>query len=165
MEMLKDPAYSTNNWILLNRNLFTYIKVEKILMFLLLALIILVAAFNLVAMLTMVIMEKRNEIGILRSMGASARGVMSIFMMQGTFIGAVGTIGGAVAGLVACAILRQVHIDLPPDVYFINTLPVLVKWSDVLLVSGASLGICFAATIYPSWEACRMPPLDAIRYD
>lgn len=165
MEMLKDPSYSTNNWILLNSNLFTYIKVEKILMFLLLALIILVAAFNLVAMLTMVIMEKRNEIGILRSMGASSRGVMSIFMMQGTFIGAVGTIGGAVVGLVACAILKQVHIDLPPDVYFINTLPVLVEWTDVVFVCAASLAICFVATIYPSWEACRMPPLDAIRYD
>ena len=87
MNLLKSPVYSTNNWIQMNRNLFSYIKVEKILMFLLLTLIILVAAFNLVAMLTMVIMEKRNEIGILRSMGASSRGVMSIFMFQGTFIG------------------------------------------------------------------------------
>jgi lipoprotein-releasing system permease protein len=165
MNMLKDPSFSTNNWIQMNRNLFSYIKVEKILMFLLLTLIILVAAFNLVAMLTMVIMEKRNEIGILRSMGASARGVMSIFMLQGTFIGAAGTLLGVVGGLVICAILKQVRIDLPPDVYFINTLPVLVDWADVVLVSLASLGICFVATLYPSWEACRMPPLDAIRYD
>jgi len=165
MELLRDPAYGTNNWILLNKNLFSYIKVEKILMFLLLGLIIAVAAFNLVAMLTMVIMEKRNEIGILRSMGASSRGVMSIFMFQGSFIGAVGTILGAVVGLAVCAVLTKVRIDLPPDVYFINTLPVLVKWSDVALISFSSLFICFVATIYPSWEACRMPPLDAIRYD
>jgi len=165
MELLRDPAYGTNNWILLNKNLFSYIKVEKILMFLLLGLIIAVAAFNLVAMLTMVIMEKRNEIGILRSMGASSRGVMSIFMFQGSFIGAVGTILGAVVGLAVCAVLTKVRIDLPPDVYFINTLPVLVKWSDVALISFSSLSICFVATIYPSWEACRMPPLDAIRYD
>jgi lipoprotein-releasing system permease protein len=165
MHLLADPSFSTNNWIQMNRNLFSYIKVEKILMFLLLTLIILVAAFNLVAMLTMVIMEKRNEIGILRSMGASSRGVMSIFMLQGTFIGAVGTALGVVAGLVICAVLREVRIDLPPDVYFINTLPVLVDWADVVLVSLASLGICFVATLYPSWEACRMPPLDAIRYD
>ncbi len=165
MELLRDPAYGTNNWILLNKNLFSYIKVEKILMFLLLGLIIAVAAFNLVAMLTMVIMEKRNEIGILRSMGASSRGVMSIFMFQGSFIGAVGTILGVVVGLVVCAVLTKVRIDLPPDVYFINTLPVLVKWSDVALISLSSLSICFVATIYPSWEACRMPPLDAIRYD
>lgn len=165
MELLRDPAYGTNNWILLNKNLFSYIKVEKILMFLLLGLIIAVAAFNLVAMLTMVIMEKRNEIGILRSMGASSRGVMSIFMFQGSFIGAVGTILGVVVGLAVCAVLTKVRIDLPPDVYFINTLPVLVKWSDVALISLSSLSICFVATIYPSWEACRMPPLDAIRYD
>jgi lipoprotein-releasing system permease protein len=116
-------------------------------------------------MLTMVIMEKRNEIGILRSMGASSRGVMSIFMFQGTFIGAVGTAIGAVLGLLICGVLREVRIDLPPDVYFINTLPVLVSWADVVMVSAASMAICFLATLYPSWEACRMPPLDAIRYD
>jgi lipoprotein-releasing system permease protein len=165
MDSLRSPAYSTNNWIQMNRNLFSYIKVEKILMFLLLTLIILVAAFNLVAMLTMVIMEKRNEIGILRSMGASSRGVMSIFMFQGTLIGMAGTALGVVVGLVICAVLKEIRIDLPPDVYFINTLPVLVNWVDVVTVSLASLAICFVATVYPSWEACRMPPLDAIRYD
>jgi lipoprotein-releasing system permease protein len=162
---LKSYLYGTNNWIRMNRNLFSYIKVEKILMFLLLTLIILIAAVNLIAMLTMVIMEKRNEIGILRSMGASARGVMSIFMIQGTIIGSIGTALGIVIGLVVCAILKEVKIDLPPDVYFINTLPVLVEWSDIALVSCASLAICFAATVYPSWEGCRIPPLDAIRYD
>jgi lipoprotein-releasing system permease protein len=165
LSVLDSPAYGTNNWIQMNRNLFSYIKVEKILMFLLLTLIILIAAFNLVAMLTMVIMEKRNEIGILRSMGASSRGVMSIFMFQGTFIGAVGTAIGALLGLLVCGILGTIKIDLPPDVYFINTLPVLVSWADVAMVSAASMLICFLATIYPSWEACRMPPLDAIRYD
>jgi lipoprotein-releasing system permease protein len=165
MDLIRSPAYSTNNWIQMNRNLFSYIKVEKILMFLLLTLIILVAAFNLIAMLTMVIMEKRNEIGILRSMGASSRGVMSIFMFQGTFIGAVGTALGVAAGLLMCAVLKEIRIDLPPDVYFINTLPVLVDWVDVAMVSLAALAICFVATLYPSWEACRMRPLDAIRYD
>ncbi len=165
LSLLDSPGYGANNWIQMNRNLFSYIKVEKILMFLLLTLIILIAAFNLIAMLTMVIMEKRNEIGILRSMGASSRGVMSVFMMQGTFIGGVGTAIGAAAGLAICGVLREVKIDLPPDVYFINTLPVLVSWVDVVTVCAASLSICFLATIYPSWEACRMPPLDAIRYD
>lgn len=164
-EMLKSYVYGTNNWIQMNRNLFSYIKVEKILMFLLLTLIILVAAFNLVGMLTMVIMEKRSEIGILRSMGASSRGIMSIFMIEGTLIGTAGTAMGIVTGLVICAVLREIRIDLPPDVYFINTLPVVVAGLDVLMVSIASLVISFAATIYPSWEACRLLPLDAIRYD
>ncbi len=164
-ELLQSYVYGTNNWILMNKNLFSYIKVEKILMFLLLTLIILVAAFNLVGMLTMVIMEKRKEIGILRSMGASSRGIMSIFMIEGTMIGAVGTVMGVVAGLVVCAVLREVNIDLPPDVYFINTLPVVVQGFDVAIVCLASLGIAFAATLYPSWEACRLAPLDVIRYD
>ncbi len=164
-EKLQSYVYSTNNWIRMNSSLFSYIKVEKILMFLLLGLIILIAAFNLVGMLTMVIMEKRSEIGILRSMGASSRGIMSIFMVEGTIIGIVGTILGVVLGLIACAILSVVRIDLPADIYFINTLPVSIQCLDVVLVSIASVVISFAATIYPSWEACKMPPLDAIRYD
>jgi lipoprotein-releasing system permease protein len=134
-------------------------------MFLLLTLIILIAAFNLIGMLTMVIMEKRSEIGILRSMGASSGSVMSIFMTQGTLIGTFGTALGVAVGLLVCALLREIEIDLPPDVYFINTLPVLVQGVDILLVSGASMLISFIATLYPSWEACKMPPLDAIRYD
>ncbi len=164
-DLLAYNHYGTNNWIKMNRNLFSYIKVEKILMFLLLTLIILIAAFNLIGMLTMVIMEKRSEIGILRSMGASSGSVMSIFMAQGTLIGAFGTVLGVTVGLLVCALLREIEIDLPADVYFINTLPVLVQGIDILLVSAASMLISFVATIYPSWEACRMPPLDAIRYD
>jgi len=165
-ERLEGVGYfGTNNWIRLNSSLFSYIKVEKILMFLLLTLIILIAAFNLVGMLTMVIMEKRSEIGILRSMGASSRGIMSIFMMEGTIIGAIGTLFGVAAGLGVCAILSAVKLDLPPDVYFINTLPVLVQWTDIAAVAGASLVISFVATLYPSWEACNMPPLEAIQYE
>ncbi|MBN2071347.1 MAG: FtsX-like permease family protein [Candidatus Krumholzibacteriota bacterium] len=164
-ERLQSYEYGTNNWIDMNSSLFSYIKVEKILMFLLLALIILIAAFNLVGMLTMVIMEKRSEIGILRSMGASSRGIMSIFMVEGTIIGLAGTVLGVLLGYGICMILSAVHLDLPADIYFINTLPVVVKLADILMVSAASLVICFAATIYPSWEACKMPPLDAIRFD
>lgn len=164
-EMLTPGIYGTNNWIRMNSNLFSYIKVEKILMFLLLTLIILIAAFNLIGMLTMVIMEKRSEIGILRSMGASSGGVMSIFMIQGTLIGAFGTALGLLGGLAVCAALGKWSVDLPPDVYFINTLPVLVKGLDVFLVCSASMFISFAATLYPSWEACKMVPLDAIKYD
>ena len=157
--------YGTNNWINMNRNLFSYIKVEKILMFLLLTLIIMVAGFNLIGMLTMVIMEKRSEIGILRSMGASSGGIMSIFMIEGTVIGVIGTVLGICGGLAVSALLKTIHIDLPPDVYFISTLPVLIKGSDILLISAASMVISFIATIYPSWEACRVMPLDAIRYE
>lgn len=155
--------FGTNNWIQLNQNLFSYMKIEKTLMFLMLTLIILVAAFNLVGMLTMVIMEKRREIGILRSMGASGRGVMSIFMVEGTAIGVAGTLGGLTAGLVACYILDRIRLELPGDVYFIKTLPVLVHWQDLLLIGVSSVVICFLATVYPSWEASRLTPVEAIR--
>jgi lipoprotein-releasing system permease protein len=161
--ILSMKDYGTNNWINLNANLFSYMKIEKILMFLMLTLIILVAAFNLVGMLTMVIMEKRREIGILRSMGASGRGVMSIFMLEGTAIGVMGTVGGLATGLIACAVLDRIRLDLPGDVYFIKTLPVLVQWSDLAAISGISVVICFLAAVYPSWEASRLYPVDAIR--
>lgn len=155
--------YGTNNWIQLNANLFSYMKIEKTLMFLMLTLIILVAAFNLVGMLTMVIMEKRREIGILRSMGASGRGVMSVFMVEGTAIGVAGTIGGLVTGLIACFVLDRISLELPGDVYFIKTLPVLVHWQDLVLIGLSSVVICFLATVYPSWEASRLTPVEAIR--
>ncbi|HET6349103.1 MAG TPA: ABC transporter permease [Candidatus Krumholzibacteria bacterium] len=161
--MLSMKDYGTNNWINLNANLFSYMKIEKILMFLMLTLIILVAAFNLVGMLTMVIMEKRREIGILRSMGASGRGVMSIFMLEGTAIGVVGTFGGLVTGLIACWVLDRIKLNLPGDVYFVKTLPVLVQWSDLVTICAISVVICFLATVYPSWEASRLYPVDAIR--
>ncbi|MDZ7860014.1 MAG: FtsX-like permease family protein [Candidatus Krumholzibacteriota bacterium] len=164
-DLLHSFEYGTNNWINMNRNLFSYIKVEKILMFLLLGLIILVAAFNLVGMLTMVIMEKRAEIGILRSMGASSGGIMSIFMIEGTIIGFIGTFLGVIGGLTATVILKQIQLDLPPDVYFINTLPVVVKGLDIFMISVASLVISIIATVYPSWEACHVLPLDAIQYE
>lgn len=161
--MINMRDYGTNNWIELNKNLFSYMKIEKILMFLMLALIILVAAFNLVGMLTMVIMEKRREIGILRSMGASKRGVMSVFMIEGTAIGVTGTVGGLVTGLIACAILDRIRLQLPGDVYFIKTLPVLVQWQDLVMIGACSIVMCFLATVYPSWEASRLAPVEAIR--
>jgi lipoprotein-releasing system permease protein len=162
-DVLNTRDYGTNNWIQLNQNLFSYMKIEKILMFLMLTLIILVAAFNLVGMLTMVIMEKRREIGILRSMGASGRGVMSVFMVEGTAIGVAGTIGGLLTGLVACFVLDRIRLELPGDVYFIKTLPVLVQWQDLALIGLSSIAICFLATVYPSWEASRLTPVEAIR--
>ena len=162
-DILPLQHYGTNNWINMNKNLFSYMKIEKILMFLMLTLIILVAAFNLVGMLTMVIMEKRKEIGILKAMGTPNRRIMSIFMLEGTVIGIVGTLGGLVTGWVACLILDRVDLGLPGDVYFIKTLPVIVQGVDLLVVCASAIFICFLATIYPSWEASKLLPVDAIR--
>jgi lipoprotein-releasing system permease protein len=162
-QVLALQNYGTNNWINMNKNLFSYMKIEKILMFLMLTLIILVAAFNLVGMLTMVIMEKRKEIGILKAMGTAAGGVMSIFMLEGTVIGVLGTIGGLITGFIACVVLDRIELNLPGDVYFIKTLPVLVQWEDLAVVCGSAILICFLATIYPSWEASKLLPVEAIR--
>lgn len=157
--------YGTNNWINMNSNLFTYMKIERILLFLMLTLIIMVASFNLVGMLTMVIMEKRREIGILKSMGTPSRGIMSVFMLEGTFIGIVGTLGGLVAGWIICLILDRIKLDLPGDVYFVKTLPVLVRWDDLVIICVSAVLICFLATIYPSWEASKLMPIQAVRDD
>jgi lipoprotein-releasing system permease protein len=162
-ELLPLQHYGTNNWVNMNRNLFSYMKIEKIVMFLILTLIILVAAFNLVGMLTMVIMEKRKEIGILKAMGTPSSRVMSIFMLEGTIIGVFGTLAGLIAGYAVCLIADRIRIDLPGDVYFIKTLPVLVQWQDLLAVCGCAIVICFLATVYPSWEASKLLPVRAIR--
>jgi len=162
-DMLPLQHYGTNNSIDINQNLCSYMLIETIVMFLMLTLITLVAAFNLVGMLTMVIMEKRKEIGILKAMGTPSGGIMSIFMLEGTIIGVAGTLGGLVAGYVICLILDRIKLDLPGDVYFIKTLPVLVQWQDLVAVCGSAVFICFLATIYPSWEASKMIPVRAIR--
>jgi lipoprotein-releasing system permease protein len=138
-DVLPLQHYGTNNWINMNQNLFSYMKIEKILMFLMLTLIILVAAFNLVGMLTMVIMEKRKEIGILKAMGTPGSRVMSIFMLEGTVIGIVGTIGGLVSGFGLCLILDRIDLNLPGDVYFIKTLPVIVQGVDLVAVAASAI--------------------------
>lgn len=162
-DILPLQHYGTNNWINMNKNLFSYMKIEKILMFLMLTLIILVAAFNLVGMLTMVIMEKRKEIGILKAMGTPGGKVMSIFMLEGTVIGVLGTLGGLISGYIACLVLDRIELDLPGDVYFIKTLPVIVQWQDLAAVCASAIVICFLATLYPSWEASKLLPVEAIR--
>ena len=164
-ESIAAQNHGTNNWINMNRNLFSFMKIEKLVMFLMLLMITIVASFNLVGMLTMVIMEKRKEIGILKAMGAPSGGIMSIFMMEGTVIGVLGTAGGMALGYISCLILDRIKLDLPGDVYFVKTLPVIVHGTDLLLVGGVAILICFLATIYPSWEASKMPPIQAIRGD
>jgi lipoprotein-releasing system permease protein len=162
---LDGPYYATT-WIELNQPLFSALKLEKRAMFIILVLIVLVAAFNIISTLTMIVMDKTKEIGILRSMGMQSRGIRRIFVYQGALIGVVGTGLGLLVGLAAAFLLaRYRFISLPGDVYFIDTLPVSIEPFNLSLIVGASLVICLIATLYPAIQAARMTPVDAIRYE
>lgn len=159
------PLYA-KDWMQMNRNLFSALKLEKFAMFIILILIILVASFNIVSMLIMNVVEKKREIAILKAMGATDRGVMSIFMMQGLFIGIFGTIIGVAGGYLLCYILNTYQIiKLPADVYYLSHLPVKTKFIDFLVVSVSAITISFLATIYPAWQAARISPVEPLRYE
>ncbi|MDD5225365.1 MAG: lipoprotein-releasing ABC transporter permease subunit [bacterium] len=159
------PFY-TRDWKEMNRNLFSALRLEKAVMFVILVLIILVASFNIIANLTMLVTEKGKEIGILKAMGASARGIMRIFLFEGFIIGLSGTMLGLGGGLGLCWILKHYQIiKLPADVYYITTFPVETHFGEVLLVCGTALFISLVATLYPSLKAARKDPVEAIRYE
>jgi lipoprotein-releasing system permease protein len=160
------PPYYTRNWMQMNRNLFAALKLEKITMFIILTLIILVAALGIASTLFMMVMKKTREIAILKSMGATRHSIMQIFIINGLVIGGLGTLGGLGLGLGLCAILKKYQfIKLPRDVYYISTLPVTIQAPDVLAIVAAALAISFLATLYPSWQAARLDPVEAIRYE
>jgi len=155
--------YRINTWIDLNENLFLWMKIEKLGMSVILLLIVLIAAFNIVGVLVMVVMENKREIGILKSMGATDASIMGIFMATGAEIGALGIGCGLVLGLAGTALLDRYPLNLPGDVYFLNSLPVLLEWTDVLTVGLVVYALCWIATLYPSWKAARLDPVLAIR--
>lgn len=161
-----NPPFRTNNWIHLNRTLFSWMETEKRVMFVILALVVLVAAFNIASTLIMVVMEKTREIGVLKSMGASLRSILVIFIIEGVTIGGIGTALGCAGGCFACWLIdRYQFIPLPADIYFIDSLPIRVEVLDVAQVAGAAMVISLLATIYPAWKASRLEPVSAIRYE
>ena len=158
--------YYTRNWIEMNKNFFSALKLEKIGMSLLLVVIIIVASFNIIGTLTMIVMEKNREIAILKSMGAPARSIMQIFMFAGLVIGLVGTTIGALIGYGAVTLITRTGvISLPKDVYQVSHLPLSITGLDILFIAATALGISFFATLYPSWQAAKQDPVEVLRYE
>ncbi len=157
------PGYIAKDWMMMNSNLFAAFKLEKIGMFIAMALIILVAALNIISALVMVVMEKSKDIAILKSMGATSRAIMKIFFLQGLVIAVAGTALGVAGGLGLCELLSHYHfIELPSNVYPMTTLPIKVLPLDVTIVAMSSIIITLLATLYPSWKASTVHPAEVL---
>lgn len=166
--------YHVRDWMQMNRNLFAALKLEKTVMFIILILIILVAAFNIISTLFMVVMDKAKDIAILKAMGASRRSIMKIFSLQGLIIGLTGTGAGVIAGFTIVPNINEIVGVLesvfnfkafPSDIYYLNKLPSEIQYMDSLLIIIFSIGICYLASLYPAWRASRLDPIDGLRYE
>ncbi len=157
--------YWAQDWMRLNHNIFSALRLQKTVMFIILALIILVAAFNIASALIMMVMGKTADIAILKAMGATNRSIRRIFVYKGMMIGLVGTTLGTLGGFALSAVLKRYHfIDLPKDVYFFTTLPVSLEPMDVILIIVSTLVVCYISTLYPAHRAARFNPVEAFRY-
>lgn len=164
IQALLGPQYRVQDWTQLNRSLFSALKLEKIAMFLVLGIVILVASFSIVGNLIMVVIEKAREIALLKTLGASDTGVMQLFAIQGLMIGVIGTVIGVSSGLLVCWLLQQFGFPLNADVYYIDRLPVHVDPASVLAAASAGILISIAATIYPATVAARVRPAAGMRH-
>jgi lipoprotein-releasing system permease protein len=168
------PDYYARDWMQMNKNILFALKTEKMVMFIILTLIVLVAAFGIASTLFMVVMEKTRDIAILKSLGATGRSIMKIFVLEGLIIGVTGTALGIAGGLlVACnlqpivdVIQRLTGFELfSKDVYYLDHFPSKVVSGDVILIGVTAVVISFLATLYPAWQASKMPPAEALRYE
>jgi lipoprotein-releasing system permease protein len=168
------PSFFARDWMRMNKNILFALKTEKLVMFIILTLIVLVAAFGIASTLFMVVMEKTKDIAILKSMGATGRSIMKIFVLEGLIIGVAGTVTGVLGGLLVAFNLESIVGIIQKvtgfelfsrDVYYLDHFPSQVVPSDVILISLTAIFISFVATLYPSWQGSRLPPAEALRYE
>jgi lipoprotein-releasing system permease protein len=158
--------YFTEDWTRLWPNLFSALQLEKTVYFLVLLLMVLIGAFNIVSTLVMVVMEKKKDIAILRSMGATPESIRRIFLFKGCVIGFVGTTVGVLLGYIICLLIDQYQfIKLPEGVFLISTVPVRLYLGNFVLVAVASFLVCLVASIYPARQAAKLDPVEVIRYE
>ena len=160
------PDFEVKDWTTANAPLFAALALEKFTYFMVLLLIVLVAAFNIIATLVMVVMERRKEIAIVRTMGARAASVASIFLCEGAALGVIGTVLGVGAGFVTAFLIGKYHlIHLPADMFMVSAVPVMINPWNFVLVAAATIVLCLAAAIYPALQAARLSPVEVIRYE
>ena len=157
--------YWAKDWTQMNQTLFSALKLEKTVMFIILTLIIMVAAFNIAGTLIMIVMEKKKDIAILKAMGATNSHIRRIFVYKGLLIGIWGTVLGEILGFILCGLLKRYKfIELPSDIYYITTLPVQIHGPTMVLIALSAMVICYMATLYPAHQASKLNPVEAFRY-
>jgi len=162
-DFIEYPFY-IRDWMDINQSLFSALKLEKTAMFIILTLIILVAAFNIASALIMMVMEKTKDIAVLKAMGATHSIIRRIFIIKGMIIGLFGTFMGTLLGVIVCFFLKKYDFIQLPEAYPFSTLPIQLEYTDVMIISVSAIIICFLSTLYPSYKASKMDPVEAIRY-
>jgi len=163
---LGESSWRVRTWMEINENFFAALALEKLAMFIILTLIVLVASFNIISTLVVMVVEKTRDIGILKAVGVTAGRVRAIFTWGGFLIGSAGVVSGIIGGTLLCALLKRYQfIQLPKDIYYIDRLPVDLRWQDVGIIAASALFIAFLSTVYPARKAAHMHPVDALRYE
>jgi lipoprotein-releasing system permease protein len=166
IENVLPAGFTVLTWYDLHKDLYSIMKIERWVAYIILCLIIAVATFNILGSLTMTVIEKKRDIGVMISFGFTKKKIARIFMLQGLLVGVIGTVLGCLLGLILCILQIKFGLfPLDPNIYIISALPVELRWTDFIYVSFASILICFLATIYPSKRAANLSPIDAIRWE